>query len=274
MYVMYVVHILFGERCPVIHRPNPEEFALASELRKCGVPFDEDQFERMRVDPCALSIRQGGVPNRAFNLFPREAGFIFSVEISNDSSHNLSRVDIEFDGPFYEFGMRLLLPDRVKKSRKPFYSMPAPRLERYERDMVLNHLVNRRHTWRPGKTVEGLLLAVAETRIPWEYYDRERLEVGVTVFDQRGRSDRKSFWLIVDWTRDEKEFMQERLRRQKAFDDTSPDEIRAKKLAVAERLGVRVEDNPEWFNTPAPSASPQTEKEVANDLQEPAARPR
>src|SRR5580704_2966661 len=34
---------------PMTHRPtNSEEFALACELCECGIPLDEDEFERMR----------------------------------------------------------------------------------------------------------------------------------------------------------------------------------------------------------------------------------
>jgi len=208
-------------RSPVIHRPaTAEEFALACELRNGGVPFDEDEFERMRVDALGLSIYQNrDLPSTGFTLPSGETGYILNAVISNDSPRELSAVHIQFDGPTCGFGMCLLQDPRRKSPREYLYSFPDPRLAGFEREVVLNHLITRRRTLFPGDLEKGFLLVVGQAPLPSEYHDRYSLEVRLTVFDQKGRDYHKSFELMVERSRKEKRLIQR-------LEEMSKDEIR------------------------------------------------
>jgi hypothetical protein len=178
---------------------DSEEVALARELRNRGVLFDEDEFERMRVDALGLSIHQNNdVPSTVFSL--GHAIYVMSAVIRNDSSRALSPSRIRFDGPTWESGIGLM--KNPTGSRKRLAGFPGDRL--FGDGLILNYLITlRRPILLPGDLVKGVWLAEGQAHMPCEYRDGDLLKVRVTLFDQRGRYDQKLFWLKVEWSGEE-----------------------------------------------------------------------
>jgi hypothetical protein len=197
-------------------RENHEDFLHATTVHERGIPVDEYELERMKTASLGLSIEQGGYfPTEAFNLRSGQAGYSFSVLISNDSQRPLDPVHIGFDIPWDR--SLSLLPDPRKEhpGRQQFrrgrhkrddlklavlrntYSFRDTGQSEWERDAVINHQLGRSRPVFPNESVEGLLLAVGLQRIPSEYHDGDRAEVHLMVFDQRGHYDRKPFLLHV-----------------------------------------------------------------------------
>jgi hypothetical protein len=81
--------------------------------------------------------------------------------------------------------------------REHSYSFPAAGLCGFEREGVLNHLLNRKPRLYPGEMIEGSLLGIGEECISDEYHDRQCLVTQFSVYDERGNRDdlRASFML-------------------------------------------------------------------------------
>ena len=180
----------------IVRSTDSEDVASARTLQDRGVPFDEDEFERMRVDALGLSIHQNcEVPSTVFS-FPN--GYMIAAVIRNDSSRSLSPSRIRFDGPAWQSGIGLM---KDPTGRKRLLGPPGDRLDgwgiRY--GLILNYVITLKHIiLLPGDFVKGVWLAEAQTVLPLEYHDRDLLKVDLTLFDQRGRYDRKPFWLTVE----------------------------------------------------------------------------
>jgi hypothetical protein len=180
---------------------TPEEFALARDLHDRGVSFDEDELERMGLDCSGLSILQNcDFPSTAFDV-PGGAGYVFNALVYNDSPRRyLAPSFIGFECPPWDFEMRLLQDPRKKTPRENLYSFSDRRQceFEFERAVVLNHLIGRRHILAPGEVLEGYVLAVGRVVIPSKYRDRDQFDVRLRVFDQWGRSDEEVFHLLVE----------------------------------------------------------------------------
>jgi hypothetical protein len=155
----------------------------------------------------------------AFNLSDGGSGFVLSVELRNLSVRRLWAADWLLEGPEGDFETNLL-PD-------PRTGDPGPRRleawqikrkggaerercltrntyafngfdELFERDGVINHLLGPRHPLFPRKRISGLVLVTAKEPLPAACSDGDRLELHLTVFDQRGGSDRVPFSVEVE----------------------------------------------------------------------------
>jgi hypothetical protein len=170
--------------------------ALAYDLRERGMLFDEDEVEQMRTTSLGLSIRQSDdLPSTARHLRSGGTGYAFNVVISNDSRNKmLSPCFCDFDGPEWETKI-LPVPDPGRKALFYFFDL---REDGYGREMVLNHFIGRRRTLAPGQVVEGFLLAAGPVGIPWKYREGDHIQVGLSLFDQRGRSQDAVFHLSVE----------------------------------------------------------------------------
>ena len=202
------------------YRANYEDFARARRLRDRGIPLDEYELKRMEAVCLGLMILEDtSLPSTVFDLSSGGAGYILSVVISNESRRPLAPVHIGFESPDWEAGMRLL-PDPYKEyparrgnahrrvrdnsgclvdysNARNFYVFRIRPLMIYPRDEVLNHRIARSCFLYPGDSLEGWLLAVGEKPIPPEYGNRDRLEMRLTLFDQRGHFYRATFRPMV-----------------------------------------------------------------------------
>jgi hypothetical protein len=69
------------------------------------------------------------------------------------------------------------LDDPLRRVPREYsYSFPAADLYGFEREGVLNHLLNRKIGLYPEDMIEGFLLGVGEERISDEYQDRPQLK--------------------------------------------------------------------------------------------------
>jgi hypothetical protein len=244
---VYVVYVYFKEGPKMCnYRANYKDFALASRLRDRGIPPDDYEFERMRAACAGLQILEdAGPPSTVFDLSSGGAGYRLSVVISNQSTRPLAPAHIVFEGPDWEIGMSLL-PDPHKEyparrghahrrvrdhsgcivdysSARNFYVFPTHTPMVYPRDEVLNPRIARSCFLYPGESLEGWLLAVGEKPIPPEYRDRDRVEMRLTLFDQRGHFHRAIFHPMVQRSRQE----QQRLAEFASGDQTRIQEHRA-----------------------------------------------
>src|ERR1700722_4826033 len=115
-----------------------KELAIASDLRKRGLFFDEEEFRRMETDCRGLSILQNtDLPSTARHLRSGETGYAFNAVICNHSdSKMLSPCFCDIDGPEWESHL-VLLPD---PGREALYCFD-PREDVYDRKSVLNHFI-------------------------------------------------------------------------------------------------------------------------------------
>jgi hypothetical protein len=238
---------------------NREDYALACGLRDRGIPLDEYEFERMKAACLGLEIWENiDSPSTVFNLPSGGAGYELNVAISNHSERPLAPVHIGFEGPGWETNMRLLsdpqkvYPARQRNTRRQVrdhrgvlidysvarntYCFSAYWTDGYEREAALNHRIARSGVLYPGDSVEGWLLAVGEESIPFDYRDRDRLKMRLTVFDQRGRFHRAFFHPMVQRSRQEERRLAEIVSRDERW-------IQENRAAGAARLREDLKSN-------------------------------
>jgi hypothetical protein len=172
-------------------KKTAERVALARRLRTLGLFLEKDELESL--DEPGLSILQdAGIPSQCFNLPSGVAGYEFNIVMVNETRDTvLSPSHIDFSGPNWDFHLRLL----PEPSRRGPYVLGAR--DRYERKLVLNHLIGREHRVFPGQAVEGLLLAVGQDPVPSGYEEFQRFKVNLRLFDQTGRSKETLFGMVV-----------------------------------------------------------------------------
>ena len=122
---------------------DSEDVALARTLRDRGVPFDEDEFERMRVDALGLSIHQNwDVPSTVWS-FP--SCYVIAAVIRNDSSRSLSPSRIRFDGPPWQSKIALMKnPLGTRKGRSDVFG-----IELFGCGILLNRIISEKHIILP-----------------------------------------------------------------------------------------------------------------------------
>ena len=205
-------------------RTSSEDFAMARRLRDRGIPVDEHEFARMEAASAGLQILEDrSLPSTVFDLSSGGAGCILNVVISNESRRPLAPAHIRFECEDWE--TMSLLPDPHKQypaaqrgkahrrvrdnsghfvdysSARNFYVFPTRTVMTYPRHEVLNHQIARGCFLYPGEPLEGWLLAVAETPIPPQYGNHDRLKMRLTLFDQRGHVHRATFHPVVQRSR-------------------------------------------------------------------------
>ena len=180
---------------------NAEEFERARRLHELGVAVDYDAFERMRAESAGLSIFQNSdAPSLILDMPAGQTACLFNAAIVNHSECRvLASSRIRFDGPEWLHNLRLIPDPRLTKgSKHPNAYFLRPDECGYPREVVLNNFVRGKHKLPPGELAEGLLLAIAEGRIPSDYADHDRIKVRLNLFDQRGRVASCLFGLRVE----------------------------------------------------------------------------
>jgi hypothetical protein len=161
-------------------------------LRRGGIPLDDVVVQSMKAASRGLSLHQTGTPvdSNIFDLNSGGAGYILSIAICNDSDRIIRPVACRLKTPWDEARLRWLEDPLRRVPREYSYSFPAADLYGFEREGVLNHLLNRKIRLYPGDMIEGFLLGVGEECISADYRDRRCLVTQFSVYDARGnRSD-------------------------------------------------------------------------------------
>jgi hypothetical protein len=182
----------------VIRRPaNSEEVTLALKLRDAGVPFDTYELERMRAEALGLSMLQSRNVESTVDSSGEPTLYIINAVIRNDSPRSLSPSGIQFEGPAWEPGIALFKNPKWPRKRIDGF----PDVDAAYGGQLLNYIITRKRiVLLPGESVTGIWLACGQAPVPYEYHDRDLLEIRVALFDQKGHCDQRSFWLTVNRT--------------------------------------------------------------------------
>ncbi|MGA8230264.1 MAG: hypothetical protein WB795_02190 [Candidatus Acidiferrales bacterium] len=172
------------------------------ELRRGGIPLDDKVVESVKAASRGLSLYQTPSPvdSSIFDLDSKSggAGYILSVAICNNTDRIIRPVACRLKTPWGETRLRWLEDPLRSVPREYSYSFPG--VYGFEREAVLNHVLNRKTRLYPGDMFEGFLLGVGEECISEEYHNRRNLVTQFSVYDERGnRSDldmRFLLWLF------------------------------------------------------------------------------
>ena len=134
-----------------------EEFLLATQLNKQGIPLDPAVLESMETACAGLSIYQAGtiVENTVFDLDSGGTGFMLSVVIYKEAKRILYPVEYRLELPWPETQFQWLEDPWRKMPREYAYSFPKPGPEGFQRDIVLNHRLGRHGRILSGGCLEG-----------------------------------------------------------------------------------------------------------------------
>jgi hypothetical protein len=167
---------------------SEEELKLFSQLRRGGIPLDEEVVEAMKAASRGLSMHQIGTinENTVFDLEFGMTGYLLSVAIYNDAKRIIRPREIHLEMAWPEPQFRWV-EDPSRKIPKEFtYSFPPGGPEGFEREDVLNHRLGGKGRLCPGDCLDGFLLGVGQEPIPEVYRDRQIVQTRLSIFDEQG----------------------------------------------------------------------------------------
>ena len=184
----------------MVNKLCDEEFLLASELSRAGIPVDAEALKAMEAACHRLAIYQN--PNiHETGIYDLDSGgtaYMVSVAFHNSSPAILRLHECRLEIPWWEPCFRWLEDPLGKVPREYTYDFPGPGPVGFERDMVLNHRLGRRGRLCPGDWMEGLLLGVGQESIPSDYRDRQCIKMRLCVFDGRGSTSGAEIKFLVN----------------------------------------------------------------------------
>jgi hypothetical protein len=170
------------------NKTSEQEFLFFSQLRRGGIPLDEEVLEGMKAASCGLSIHDTGtiVDSAVFDLAFGGTGYMLSIAILNDANRIIRprefRLAMVWDEPQFRW-----LEDPLRKVPRQFtYEFPSHGPVGFEREVVLNHRLGAKGRLNPGDCLDGFLLGVGQRPIPGAYSDRQILRTRLSVVDDRG----------------------------------------------------------------------------------------
>ena len=168
-------------------------------MPKEGFKGERQKWEASGAESRGLSIYQTGTlpETSVFDLKSGGSGYMLSVAIHNDSTRRIRLYEFRSEMLWHDTEFRWLDDPRRASPRKYTYSFPPSDSLEFERDVVLNHYIGGAGQLNPGASIEGLLLGMGESPIPYEYRDRQLLPMRLLVLDRGGRQYASHFKLYV-----------------------------------------------------------------------------
>lgn len=145
-----------------------------SELQKLGVPLDGEVLERspevsflpdVKVFDSTISATKSG-----------EAFLMILTSICNISQRVVRLAECRINAPWYDSTFSLLV------SKACVYSSPEGP---YDRKSVLNHRFGSQGKLHPGDELYGSILAEGPETIPYEYQDKDEIDVKLEIWDNQ-----------------------------------------------------------------------------------------
>jgi hypothetical protein len=123
-----------------------ELYKACKALRRGGIPLDDVVVQSMKAACRGLRVYQTGteIDSNIFDLNPHGAGYILSIAICNDSDRIIWPVACRLETPWDEARLRWLDDPLRRVPKEHSYSFPAAGVCGFEREVVLNHLLNRK----------------------------------------------------------------------------------------------------------------------------------
>jgi len=182
------------------NKTSEEEILFFSQLRRGGIPLDEEVLEEMKAASRGLSIYQTGttIENVVFDLNFAGSGYILSIAVYDDANRIIQPREFRLKMIWPEPHFRWLEDPLAKVPREFTYDFPPHGPKGFEREVLLNHRLGGKGRLCPGgDCLDGFLLGVGQEPIPDGHRDRQMLQTRLSIFDERGNRYESGVKLLV-----------------------------------------------------------------------------
>jgi hypothetical protein len=212
-----------------------EELRRLFELRARGIPLDEDLLQEMEEGCRGLELYQSPIilDTSVFDLPDGGAGFILGLWMHNGSNRVIRVQEYRLAIPWHPLEFHWLEKPWASRPRQDQYLFPSRQVAGFDPTVVLNHRLGRAGQLLAGDDLEGFLLGVQPESIPSEYKDRQRVQMQLSIFDQRAQPYELNMQFLV--SRERQRQHNESKKRLRGANDQSNKE-NGRKMVPAQKV--------------------------------------